>query len=391
MQTAKQLTKRILIRLLRYADIGASKSSVVQSFGQKLEETRASVAAIRSELALLKLDPLFAVLSDLNALYRKCLEADVPNNEALKRQMANHYATCHELLVRHRLMRRNSPAVRAFPDDDWSVEFAKRVGAYVPGNEVEIPNDQPRFSWPALLDDPKCGVFLALGQSNAANHGESRYRPSREVYTLSFLDMRCYRAEDPLPGSSGTGGSVWPRLGDKLIANGTFDRVLFIPIAFGGSFITDWIPGGSMHARVALALERLKTGRRDGAIPISAVLWQQGEAEANHTKMSADAYRLHFADLVAALRSHAVFAPVFISQTTLCKAAEHPFDNRAAIREGQQLAITPEYGILAGPDTDSIGIEHRFDGCHFSDSGLNQCAALWSSTLQAVHALLLKP
>jgi hypothetical protein len=30
-----------------------------------------------------------------------------------------------------------------------------------------------------------------------------------------------------------------------------------------------------------------------------------------------------------------------------------------------------------GPDTDTIGVEHRWDGCHFNEVGLDMASTLW--------------
>jgi hypothetical protein len=60
-------------------------------------------------------------------------------------------------------------------------------------------------------------VALAMGQSNAANSGESPIRAGRGVY--NFHEGKLYIARDPLLGGSnnGGGGSVWTRLGPKLL------------------------------------------------------------------------------------------------------------------------------------------------------------------------------
>lgn len=49
-------------------------------------------------------------------------------------------------------------------------------------------------------------VILALGQSNAANHGRPRGRAGAGTY--AFAADGFFACEDPLPGASGSGGSV---------------------------------------------------------------------------------------------------------------------------------------------------------------------------------------
>jgi hypothetical protein len=49
--------------------------------------------------------------------------------------------------------------------------------------------------------------------------------------------------------------------------------------------------------------------------------------------------------------------------------------NQAIIRHAQQSLISPQQGILPGPDTDLI--RDRFDGCHMGRAGPCQHAHMW--------------
>ena len=115
--------------------------------------------------------------------------------------LAHHYFNAKDLVIRHRLVSRDHRS-SPYADDDWTVDYTKRKGIYLPGNEVDGPDDEPHASATDLLNDPDCAVILVLGQSNAGNHGEGLHRPAREVFVLNFLTMRCHRANDPLPGAS---------------------------------------------------------------------------------------------------------------------------------------------------------------------------------------------
>jgi hypothetical protein len=69
-----------------------------------------------------------------------------------------------------------------------------------------------------------------------------------------------------------------------------------------------------------------------------------------------------------------VTAPLFVSLTTLCGGPHANADN---IRAGQRGVVNPLLGVYQGPDTDTIGVEHRWDKCHIDETGLNMAAALW--------------
>lgn len=330
------------------------------------------------------------VACSLDALGRHCLVEASSQEEAVA--LAQWYALAADLVTKY-WGRDGCPAPDPYPDDDFTLDYAIQRNIFVPGPgvEAEVARDTLRLPWRELFGDPDCGVFLVCGQSNAANHGERTYAPKHAVYSFDFLRFCCVRADDPLGGASGNGGSIWSRLGDLMVERGTFRSVLFVPIAFGGSFVTDWAPDGSQHARTTLALSRLTKALGHLPLPFSAVLWQQGEAEANHTAMSAATYQAHLRDVVADLRSRAVFAPVFVAATTYCEAGPHPFDNAAQIRDAQLTVTDRSAGFFPGPDVDVIAADGRYDGCHLSEAGLQRCAELWFEVLAPRRSLLLKP
>ena len=304
--------------------------------------------------------------------------------------LAVHYARLASLVSRH-WVAGTGPPVDPYPDDDLSLEYA--LAAIDAGAIDKSPEASwhPLLPWRQLWADRDCGIFLVLGEANAANHGEACYTPLSDVFSLDFRDMRCHRAQDPLAGISGHGGSIWSRLGDRLIESGGFRRVLFVPLARGDASIRDWAPEGTMHRRTALALSRLRKELDVSVLPFSAVLWQQGETEANRSQMSAQAYKMHFHDMVADLRANGVFAPVFVACATFCEAGGGPCQqNRHSIRQALLELPDAEGGIFAGPDTDAIGPEDRSDGCHFSAHGLDRCAELWRDVLRPRRQLIEK-
>lgn len=262
-----------------------------------------------------------------------------------------------------------------FEGDDGTVEFAKRAGVYVTG--VEAPTFPERRVGPNVANPPGTVVILAFGQSNAANEGAGAYVARQKVHVFNIFDMNYYLAVDPLPGASGSSGSVWGRLGDRLIESGRYKSVLFVPIAFGASYIKDWAPGGQCHRRLQLALRRLTRA----GVRVDMMCWQQGEADANHTDMPAQEYKSQFLRMVKAIRNAGVQAPIYVAVTSLCENAAHPYENREQIRLAQKQLVSAGDRLLPGPDTDCFDGEHRRDGCHFSESGLDLCAQAWLESL----------
>jgi hypothetical protein len=393
----KQLIKKIVRRLFEIGGFNVVRPQVLEQLSsalQKQEHLAAELGLLKREVAALKESTLGKrepreIVRMLHALSNQTRYAAARPSDAsdVLRGLAHHYAVCANLVAEHGLFRGQQIA-DPFIGDDCTVDFVKKTGIYVPGNEVDPHPSSAIFAWSDMFADPECGVFLIMGQSNAGNHGAERYQPTREVYALNFMNMKCYRATDPLPGASGEGGSVWSRLGDRLVESGQYKRVLFVPLAFGGSFVTDWTPGGTLNRRLALALSRLHKWLGQDFLSFTAAIWQQGEAEANHTNMSADDYRQNTLEVIADLRSRGVFCPIFTSISTTCEAGSHPHKNHVAIRQAQSMLPEPRIGVLPGPDTDSIGESGRHDGCHFSATGLQTCSDLWFDTFRKAQPLL---
>jgi hypothetical protein len=216
-------------------------------------------------------------------------------------------------------------------------------------------------------------VLLTLGQSNAANEGERPYQPSGDVYNLNVFDGECYVARDPLLGTTGTGGSVWSRLGDQLVRARRFARVLIVPIAVGGSSIREWAAGGAQHARIADAKRALD---RHG-LRVTHVLWHQGESDA--LSMNQAEYVRAFGSVLDGIRAAGIDAPVYVAVASICRN-----QGSEAIRAAQRQIAATFDNVRQGPDTDQLDrFRWRFDLCHFSAEGLEEHARLWFDVLQA--------
>jgi len=219
----------------------------------------------------------------------------------------------------------------------------------------------------------KTAVILTVGQSMSDNSGNVPYLPKKEVYNFNIMDGNCYRAQDPLLGTTGTGGSTWSRLGDLLIQAGEFDRVLIVPIALGGSTVKQWSPNGNANLRLKLAIKMLRLLK----INISHIAWVQGSSDAGRGTTTSE-YSEHLIDLIDNIRLHEVVAPIFIALTSRCYAGLSE-----EVRRGQLFVSKSTPNVFLGPDTDSINFPgSRYDGCHLSGAGLDRNAELWLKVLQ---------
>ncbi len=223
------------------------------------------------------------------------------------------------------------------------------------------------------VSSPKLRVMVALvfGQSNAGNWGESAKTAGRGVFY--FFRGQFGRAKDPLPGANGNWGSVWTRLGDKIIAAKQYDRVVFVPASIGATEIALWAPGGLLHKD----LLRNVREARDAGYTFTHLLWHQGESDAVLGTHKED-YKQRFLAMLAAIRALGVDAPAFVALATRC--GEYP--PNAEIRAAQTELVNPGLGIFQGPDTDQLDAAWRYDGCHFSNAGLDAHAEMWLKAIE---------
>jgi len=220
-------------------------------------------------------------------------------------------------------------------------------------------------------------VIVTAGQSTADNAGNIPYKPHNNVFNLNPFNGKCYRAEDPLLGTTASGGSTWSRLGDRLTASGAFENVLFVPIAVGGSSVKDWIGwDGTYHGRhnrrFTLALDSIKKA----GLKLTHILWQQGETDAVK-RMKKENYIKYFGKIVDSLRSKGVSAPIFIARASYCQ-----YRSNKMIRDAQFEIPTKFGNVFHGPDSDQFSNAiMRYDGCHMSGAGQDALADSWRDVL----------
>jgi hypothetical protein len=241
-------------------------------------------------------------------------------------------------------------------------------------------------------------IFVVAGQSNSANHGEERQRvQSGKVVT--FDGSKWQLANDPQPGASGDMGSFMPPLGDALVARFGVP-IGFIACGIGASSVREWLPDGStfpnpptIEGRVrrlpdgsweskgeayAMFISRMSDVGKNG---FRAVLWHQGESDANQADTSrtlaGNLYQKYLTQLIQQSRKDIGWnAPWFVAQASYHVPGDEGSDD---IRKAQ-AAVWKDRIALQGPDSDAVKGNYRDSGgkgVHFSGPGLREHAARW--------------
>jgi Carbohydrate esterase, sialic acid-specific acetylesterase len=269
-------------------------------------------------------------------------------------------------------------AARAAADDFTITEYPHIGGPGNPGLSFTNTADRKPASL-VLRRKEKTLTFIAAGQSNIANNCQHHYAPrnAAKVQNLNPFEHRgLYRMADPMLGATGKLGSWLGRLGDKLINVGICGRVIFCPIAVGGTTIAQWAPGGVLHHRLRVALLRC----RDAGLPVSGILWHQGEND-NRLQTERASYQTHLSALVKSLRAMQFFGPWFIAQVSYERGI-----TSSAVRAAQ-AAVVSGIDVLSWFDSDSLGASYRYDGVHWNDAGADAAAELATIGLMGSGAI----
>lgn len=214
---------------------------------------------------------------------------------------------------------------------------------------------------PGPVDDPL--VVVAGGQSNAANSNSALDDREPRADVLAFHDGACTRAASPMPGATGVRGSLWPALGDAL-ADGEGRPVVLIVGAVGGTEFSDWLDPRSGYLPTLAG--RIEAARARGLSP-DVLLWHQGETDAAVSSGRSES-EVKLARLADRLLAAAPEASLYLFRTSRCRRGDLgepvPF-----MIEAQTAVAEAHPRIHPGMDTDALGDDFRWDGCHFNSLG----------------------
>lgn len=245
-------------------------------------------------------------------------------------------------------------------------------------------------------------VFIVAGQSNSANHGEEK-QSTQTGRVATFDGRRWQLANDPQPGASGQGGSFMPPLGDALVKKFNVP-IAFIPCGIGATSVREWLPkgvtfphpptiesrvqklpGGMWESRGDAYARLLEHMQNAGPHAFRAVLWHQGESDANQKDttrtLPGKLYREYLENIITNSRRDIGWkAPWFVAQVSY----HVPGDEASPDIRAAQAALWQDGVALAGPDSDALKGELRErhgQGVHFSGAGLREHGSRWAAQI----------
>lgn len=258
----------------------------------------------------------------------------------------------------------------------FNADFVKKLQRKINNPLHLYSNISEKHLWQRDAESEEILELLILGQSNAGNHGLQAFKTQGKV--TNFWRGDYFRAEDPLLGGSSTGGSVWVRMADYLLAGSDqVDEIRLSVLTVDASSIQDWLSS----SRINFELERLVKDLQSADAHIDYILWVQGERD-NVIGTSQTDYEtglLQFQARLTSLMNRSL--PLVVATSTFCR--QYPASNRIAAAINI-LAKTEPARFIKGPSSDDLGWEYRYDGCHFSGEGQDVMAQRWAKFLEGL-------
>lgn len=220
-------------------------------------------------------------------------------------------------------------------------------------------------------------VLLVAGQSQWTNVNPTVYTPvnSSVIYQLNIYDGAIYPMAGDVLGSTyyyaagapapAAAGNISVRVADQLVTNGTFNNVIIVNFAVGGTDVGKWAVGGPLYERGHVAMMRLAA---QGITPSTTgvtfgYLWGQGEDD-NQLGTSTVTYQTLLGQVFAKMT-----ASGFVGRFFVCKETWILGTVSAAV-QAAQVAIVDNVTIFSAGNLDQFGAPDRdANNTHFNDTG----------------------
>ncbi|WP_262695261.1 sialate O-acetylesterase [Kordiimonas aquimaris] len=239
---------------------------------------------------------------------------------------------------------------------------------------LKFDSKRKEVACPASTDGT--GVIVSLGQSNAANSASYLYSPDEVPNVINWYDGRCYRAQSPLLGATGSKGEWISRTAQFLVENGTYDNVIVLSLGVGSSPIAAWTSGSKLNDRLLQNLKNI-----GNLYNVTDLIWHQGETDLLWGVGQSQYYN-SFLNLKHSIRSAGIDAPIFMSIASYCNGGVYP----NSITMAQMELVEKIDGIELGVNTDlMITPQMRHDNCHFNLTGQDAAASELASLIASFH------
>ena len=211
---------------------------------------------------------------------------------------------------------------------------------------------------------------INVGYFGQSNHGNIIKREKtldlsyENVFTYDWRLGVCSRYKEPLAGVDGRAGSFGHVSSDTihfLKKNYDFSgNIVFLGFSKGGTRAKDWA-SGPLSKKFDFLLKKLK---KDGIV-IDYVFWHQGESEVK--KANKTYYENYIKDIQLTFQKFLLTS----NKTKIGMALVSVCNSRTSksLINSQRSIIQNNDRIFLTLNTDNLGNNYRYDGCHFNSLG----------------------
>jgi hypothetical protein len=223
---------------------------------------------------------------------------------------------------------------------------------------------------------------LLVGQSNMAGRGLVSAEDRAPVPHVWMLDRAgaWVPAVEPMHFDKPIAGVGPGRAFGIELARLTGHDVGLVPAAVGGTSITSWVPAGYDSATRTHpyddALRRARVAMQRG--PLVAILWHQGESDANARLAPEYSERLHA--LIARFRSElgAPDVPVLVGQLGQFRS-KTVFDSTVENAHREAARSISRVAFVS-----SDGLRHKGDSLHFDAESARELGRRYAAAYEAI-------
>ena len=221
--------------------------------------------------------------------------------------------------------------------------------------------------------------ILILGEAIGSNCNEFQYQSVPGVHQLD-LNGRVIPAVDPLSGGGGCmKGSIWIPLGERLIASGIAQEVVFVHVSANSAKVDSFKEGGELYAPLINVLRIVAEKKAK----IDYALWMQGASEKG---ISAVSYATQLQSLIRAVESKVTVDRWLVATYSGCFGNIDPEVARAQRRLGGIYFKR----MFAGPDVNSVEARYWSSSCALNRAGQQKLAEAWMPAILNSSAILKK-
>lgn len=212
--------------------------------------------------------------------------------------------------------------------------------------------------------------ILVMGQSISANCNEHVFSARPGILQLDLMG-NIVPAADPFVWADCTAGSMWMPLGERILAVGLANPVVFMPLGVAGTKAEDWLAGGRAFAKLQKALELIK--QKD--IQFEYAFWHQGTADIGTPPQQ---YESTVKNVIRFVNANVRVKKWLVAQHSACNGR---IDVSLAQAQ-RKIAGNNMQNLFPGPDTNQLDAGFRSDGCHLNQKGQLRMAELWLESMR---------